>query len=214
MDYKRNRSGFYVRDASDGEKYPSVSTVISDIYAKDERFWRWKLGYPYAKQVTNKAVKRGNRLHHNMHNLATKRKTRFPAASRELREKSEQFFSDKKIILSERGMVSPRGFGGSPDVVYTTLTRAVGSTTGNVLCFEETTLLDYKTGKFRLENLLQLGGYRVLCQDNGINIDYNIIVFLKGNNFTVMSELVNDDFSPQFLALLELYKWKQRRLGR
>lgn len=58
-----NKDGDRVYNTPDGRKYPSVTTVLSQVNAAAIKDWRDRVGHELAKQIANRAAGRGTRLH-------------------------------------------------------------------------------------------------------------------------------------------------------
>ena len=132
-----------------------MSTIIKDIYAKDEGFWRWKFFSKEAQKKASTAAARGTRIHALIAGTATGRRVRFTGENRPLRPRLNDYLVDKKPVLVEQGLFSTLGFAGTPDFAYRSLVDG------------KLYLEDWKSGKIGFDSQkLQLGGYIQLVEEH------------------------------------------------
>ena len=191
-----------MRYNKDGKGYPSVTEIISDVYAKDIEFWRWRLrDEEKAKKIGLAAANKGTLTHNFLAKLGKGKKVKTPAGKAPLKDNFKSYMKNKHVVLSEEKLFDiENGFAGTPDMVWK------GKPDGYDVPI--TVLEDYKTGKIRREGELQLGGYSLLLKTEGIQANLGRLVQVKGNAIIPAPYIDLHRLETMFLNTLELYKWK------
>lgn len=199
---------FYTR--GDGISYPSVTTILDAVaYNKQIVQWANSLGFRrinYSKELDS-VSEEGSAMHalaqcivdpeHGKPLHVKEPLIDYYARQRAegLRLKLESHKGHWQTIFTEASFLSPSyEIGGTIDW-YT-------------MWYDRKTLFDFKSSKsLRTKHLLQLGGYDLICQDNGEVIDQAGIILVKRDNCVIHifeRELI-DVFAKAFLKVKDWY---------
>ena len=185
-----------VRYSKDGVVYPSVTEIISFALSKDillqRNYLEWLkvTGIDEAEKSKKKAGARGTKVHLVIHKISCNLPT--PKKYNQLKENISLYMTGKELIMSEKPLFTFRTFAGTPDLVYKNIV------TGEVV------LADFKTSVPKRWHELQLGGYQILLEDNGIFPTKADIINVRDSSLVTVASRA---YKPGFLACFDIYSW-------
>lgn len=194
----------------EGERFPSVTTVISILEKSGLALWRGRIGNAEADRISKEAADHGTSIHALVERINRYDRGPFGEPDDRIVQPYRDWFDDHVVAVlgAEKLVVSHRfQFAGTADAVVVLDDDS------------DATVLDVKTSKTNLaqrEWELQLAAYALALEEDGITCRRRIVLRMPRRELGKLHvlELPADDLERDqraFLNALELWQWHEAK---
>ena len=189
-----------------GQKYPSITTVLSILNKKSIQQWRERVGEEEANKISSRASSRGTRIHKMCEDYL----------NNVLQESIEKYsYSDRFMFDSMRTVFDEHI--GKVRVQEASLYSDFMRVAGRVDCIAEfggkLSVIDFKTAakpkeeRYIQSYFMQTAGYAVMFEERtGIPINRLVVIIGVDEEGTQVFVKKRDDYIEQFMDLRSDYK--------
>jgi hypothetical protein len=194
----------------DGERYPSVTTVLGMLEKSGLAVWRGTVGNAEADRISKEATDHGTAIHALVEQINRGQRVQLGPLERAIVAPYVKWFDESvgTVLGAEKLLISRRfKFAGTADaIVILRLDRAP-------------TIVDFKSSKTDLaqrEWALQTAAYALAAEEEGIEVGRRIIVRIPKHepDKLYLTEFPEDeliDDQRAFLAVLRVFQWHEKR---
>jgi hypothetical protein len=194
----------------DGERYPSVTTILGMLEKSGLATWRGTVGNQEADRISREATEHGTAIHALVEMVNRGQRAALPPVAFEFVQPYIDWFDAHVAccVAAEKLLVSRR-------FRYAGTTDAIMILRGD----RAATIVDFKSSKTDLaqrEWALQTAAYALAAEEEGIEVGRRIIVRIPKHepDKLYLTEFPEDeliDDQRAFLAVLRVFQWHEKR---
>jgi hypothetical protein len=194
----------------DGERYPSVTTVLSMLEKSGLATWRGHVGNQEADRISKEATDYGTAIHALVETVNRGQRCQLDADEQRYVAPYTAWFDEfvSTCVAAEKLLVSRRfRYAGTTDAIVVMR----GDQTASIVDFKSS-----KTDLAQREWALQTAAYALAAEEDDIEIGRRIIVRIPKNDpeRLYLTEFPEDellDDQRAFLAVLKVWRWHELR---